>query len=347
MGYRGQTEFQHGQEKEPVRGVLLTNLGTPDAPDTASVRHYLAEFLADPRVVEIPRFLWWFILKFFILPLRPKRSAELYQQVWTQEGSPLLSITLQQTEKLQEVLDLAHGTGVYLVGAGMRYGNPSISHALQVLIDANVRDIIVLPLYPQYSAVTTGSTFDALAAALGQYRWVPQFKFISGYHQHRIYLGALVESIIKHIEQHGVPDRLLMSYHGTPLSYLHKGDPYFCFCSQTSRLVSEQLDLPKNTLMTTFQSRFGKAKWLQPYTSEVLKKIADDGIKHVAVICPGFSVDCLETLEEIAVENRDSFLAAGGQTFHYIPCLNASDSHVRLMADLVQAPGEVRLEKTN
>ncbi|MFT5482151.1 MAG: ferrochelatase [Halieaceae bacterium] len=345
MSYQGQTDFQHGQEKAPPRGVILTNLGTPDAPDTASVRRYLAEFLADPRVVEIPRLLWWCILHFFILPLRPKRSAALYQQVWTPEGSPLLAITLHQAEKLQQVLDLTHGPGSYLVCTGMRYGNPSISSAVQALTAANARNITVLPLYPQYSAVTTGSTFDALATELRQYRWVPQLKFISGYHQHDLYVQAIVDSISQHIEQHGVPDRLLLSYHGTPLSYLHKGDPYFCFCSQTSRLVGDQLNLPDNTLVTTFQSRFGKAKWLQPYTSVVLKELAHEGIKHVAVICPGFSVDCLETLEEIDVENRDYFLEAGGQTFHYIPCLNAADSHVRLMADLVQAPGKIPLEK--
>ena len=338
MGYQGQTDFQHGQEKAPPRGVLLTNLGTPDAPDTASVRRYLAEFLADPRVVEIPRLLWWFILKCFILPLRPKRSAALYQQVWTPEGSPLMSITQQQGEKLQQVLDLAHGPGSYLVCVGMRYGNPSIGSAVQSLTAANVQDITVLPLYPQYSAVTTGSTFDALTASLGQYRWIPHLKFISGYHEHHRYLEAIAGSIRQHIEQHGVPDRLLMSYHGTPVSYLEKGDPYFCFCSQTSRLVGEQLNLPENTLVTTFQSRFGKAKWLQPYTSAVLQQLAGDGIKHVAVICPGFSVDCLETLEEIAVENRDYFLEAGGNTYHYIPCLNDSDSHIQLMADLVQGP---------
>ncbi len=338
MGYQGQTSFEHGQEKAPPSGVILTNLGTPDAPDTASVRRYLAQFLADPRVVEIPRVIWWFILNLFILPLRPKRSARLYQQVWGPEGSPLLAITLQQAAKLQGTLDAAHGSDRYLVVAGMRYGNPSVEAAVKTLTDANVRSITVLPLYPQYSSVTTGSTFDSLAEALSKYRWIPELKFISGYHDQDLYLEAVVDCVREHCEQHGVPDRLLMSYHGTPESCLHKGDPYYCFCSQTSRFIEERLNLPENTLVTTFQSRFGKAQWLQPYTSDVLKTLGEQGVAHVAVICPGFSADCLETLEEIAVENRDIYLEAGGQKFHYIPCLNASDAHVHMMAALVEAP---------
>ncbi len=336
MRYKGQTEYDH-QGKIPARGVLLINLGTPDAPDTSSVRRYLREFLSDPRVVEIPRVIWWLILYGFILPLRPAKSAKLYREVWTEKGSPLMDITCRQGTALQAKLDANHGEGSFIVKIGMRYGQPSIGHALQQLKDSGVNHITALPLYPQYSAVTTGSTFDELSKQLSRYRWIPGLTFINGYHRTPDYITSLADSIRHHISQHGTPDKLLFSFHGTPLNHLHQGDPYFCFCTETTRLVSEQLELEQETIVLTFQSRFGKATWLQPYTAQTLKELAKDQIKKVAVICPGFSADCLETIEEIDRENRDIFLAAGGEEYHYIPCLNDKDTHIDMMMKLVTA----------
>ena len=340
MKFKGQENYPHKGELQP-HGVLLTNLGTPDDTDTQSVRSYLREFLSDPRVVEIPRAVWWLILHLFILPLRPKRSARLYKQVWTEEGSPLLAITERQATKLQQQLNQCFGPDKYIVKVGMRYGNPSLGNALKQLTESNVRNITVLPLYPQYCAVTTGSTFDGLSKELSQYRWVPELKFISGYHQNPAYIASLANSIKQHISRHGMPERLVFSYHGTPVKYLHQGDPYFCFCSQTTRLVAEFTDLDPQLLMTSFQSRFGKASWLQPYTDQTLRSLAEEKITHVAIICPGFAADCLETLEEVDVENRETFLNAGGQHYHYIPCLNDSPDHIKMMIDLVTPHSDV------
>jgi len=335
MRYQGQTEYDHQGEEQP-QGILLTNLGTPDAPNTASVRRYLREFLADPRVVEIPRLLWLMILYLFILPLRPSRSAKLYRQVWTENGSPLMDITLRQSRALQQHLDRRFGAKRYFVATGMRYGNPSIASALQELKQHNVGKITVLPLYPQYSGVTTGSTFDALTRELSHYRWIPELSFISGYHRNKLFIQALSDSIQQHIDQHGMPQRLIFSYHGTPLNALEQGDPYFCFCSETTRLVMEYMGLDRDTVITTFQSRFGKAKWLQPYTEHTLQDLAGSGIQNVAVLCPGFSADCLETIEEIDSENRQYFIEAGGKQFHYIPCLNDTPTHIEMMAQLIE-----------
>lgn len=334
MRYKGQTEYDH-PGKIPARGVLLTNLGTPDAPDTSSVRRYLREFLSDPRVVEIPRIIWWLILNCFILPLRPSKSAKLYREIWTENGSPLMDITRKQGKALQAKLDANYGESSFIVEIGMRYGQPSISHSLQQLKHKGVNHITVLPLYPQYSAVTTGSTFDELSKQLSRYRWIPGLTFINGYHRDPAYITGLADSIRDHISQHGAPDKLLFSFHGTPLNHLHQGDPYFCFCSETTRLVSEQLGLEQDTIVLTFQSRFGKATWLQPYTAQTLEKLGKDQIKKVAVICPGFSADCLETIEEIDQENRQIFLKAGGEEYHYIPCLNDTDAHIDMMMKLV------------
>ena len=335
MRFKGQTEYDH-KGISPRTGVLLNNLGTPDAATAPALRVYLKEFLSDPRVVEIPRFIWFIILYLFILTFRPKSSAKLYQQIWTDAGSPLMDITLRQAQALQQRLDQTYGKDVVPVIIGMRYGNPSIKHALQELTDKNVHNIIVLPLYPQYCGATVGSTFDAVAQELTQYRWVPELKFISGYHQHPLYLQAIADSIEKHIQAEGMPDKLVMSYHGTPELYLKRGDPYFCFCSQTTRLIREKLNLDEDRVLLTFQSRFGKAPWLQPYTDETLKSLPAQGAKNVAVICPGFSADCLETIEEIESENKDYFMEAGGEKFTYIPCLNDQDNHIDMMFDLVQ-----------
>ena len=349
MGFKGQTDYKH-QDNPLKKGVLLINLGTPDASTSSALRTYLREFLSDPRVVEIPRLLWLIILYCFILPFRPKRSAKLYQSVWTDKGSPLLAITQQQQQLLQQKFD--QDNSATFVSMGMRYGNPSIASALKEMTDNNVRDITVLPLYPQYSGATSGSTFDALAKTLCQYRWVPSIRFINSYHTHPLYIGAIANSISAYIEKSGCPDKIIFSYHGVPQRYLEQGDPYYCFCQQTTRLVAEHLakqfskikptkDKPidtENLIATTFQSRFGKAQWLQPYTDATLKALAKEGKQHVAVICPGFAADCLETLEEIMVENKAYFIESGGKTFDYIPCLNSQRDHIDMMYSLVKAP---------
>lgn len=336
MKFKGQTDYDH-KGVRPKKGVLLVNLGTPDAPEPAALRRYLKEFLSDHRVVEIPRPIWLAILHLFILPFRSKSSAKLYQSVWTDEGSPLLAITKRQGAALQKAADEKLGEGALPVVIGMRYGNPSIKSALDELAAQNVRDITVLPLYPQYCAATTGSTFDEVANVLRKYRWVPSIKFINSYHQDPAYLDAIGQTITDYIEKSGMPDRLLFSYHGTPQRYLEQGDPYSCFCQQTTRLVVERLGLDKDKIMTTFQSRFGKAKWLQPYTDVTLKGLGKDGVKRVAIICPGFSADCLETIEEIEEENKAYFLEAGGETYDYIPCLNDNEAHINMMLKLVSS----------
>jgi ferrochelatase len=335
MSFKGQTEYDHKGES-PRSGILINNLGTPDEPTTAALRRYLREFLSDPRVVEIPRVIWFMILYLFILTFRPAKSAKLYQQVWTDAGSPLMDITQRQANALQLKLDEVYGKDKVPVEIGMRYGNPSVAGALQKLTHKNVRNIIVLPLYPQYCGATVGSTFDAVAKELMRYRWVPELRYISGYHQNTRYIDAIAHSIEKHIAEHGMPDRFIVSYHGTPEFYLKKGDPYFCFCSQTTRLVREKTGLNEERVLQTFQSRFGKAQWLQPYTDETLKGLPAQGVKNIVVICPGFSADCLETIEEIESENKEYFMQAGGDKFHYIPCLNDNPEHIDMMLDIVQ-----------
>jgi len=276
------------------------------------------------------------ILYLFILPFRPKSSAKLYASVWTKEGSPLLAITKRQRSALQQQLDADYGEAELPVVIGMRYGNPSIRSALKSLVDKNVHDITILPLYPQYCAATTGSTFDSIAKELQNYRWVPSIRFINGYHQTPEYINAISQSITGYIQQSGMPERFIFSYHGTPQRYLEQGDPYYCFCIQTTRLVVEALGLDSEQIISSFQSRFGKAAWLQPYTDVALKSIAEEGVKRVAVICPGFSSDCLETIEEIEVENRAYFIDAGGESYDYIPCLNDSQDHIDMMVQLIK-----------
>lgn len=333
MKYIGQTDYDH-DGASPRQGILLCNLGTPDAPRPAELRRYLKEFLSDPRVVEIPRLLWWMILNLIILRIRPRRSAKLYQSVWTEAGSPLMLYSQGQVKAVKE--RLAEKYGDIPVVLGMRYGNPSMASAIKELTDQNVRDIIVLPLYPQYAGATTGSTFDAIAKTFTQLRWVPELQFINGYHKSEGYLEAICSSIRRHIEQHGQPDRLVFSYHGTPERYLKNGDPYHCFCHQTTRLVKEKMGLDETQVMTTFQSRFGREPWLQPYTDKTLEQLPENGIKHVAVICPGFSSDCLETIEEINMEGRESFIESGGEQFHYIPCLNDEPAHIDALVSILE-----------
>ncbi len=329
MKYTGTDNFNH--EQRPRIGILLTNLGTPQAPDKTALRAYLKEFLSDPRVVEIPRLIWWFILHGVILNIRPARSAASYRSVWTERGSPLLFHTQDQADALRATLTSQFG-GRIIVEFAMRYGTPSIPDVLQGMLQRGVRKLLVLPLYPQYSGATTGSTFDALAADFTRRRWLPELRFVSHYHDHPAYISAVAASVRAFRNEHGSGGKLLFSYHGVPQSYLDEGDPYHCECLKTSRLVATELGLTETDYQTTFQSRFGRQEWLKPYTDMTLKGLPAQGVKAVQVICPGFAADCLETLEELAVENRDYFLAAGGERYEYIPCLNSSPQHIAALA---------------
>lgn len=333
MKYHGYPDFKHNQHGRV--GVLLTNLGTPEAPTAKALRPYLKQFLWDPRVVEVPRPLWWLILNGIILRVRPKRSAAAYAEVWTDEGSPLLTHSLNQAKALQCALAESYGDQV-IVDVAMRYGQPSIASVIDKMLSAGVRKLIVLPLYPQYSAATTGSTFDAIADEFKQRRWLPDFRFISHYHDHRGFIHAITNRIKAHWAEHGRTDKLLFSYHGMPQKYLENGDPYHCECHKTTRLIAEQLGLAPNEYLTTFQSRFGRDPWLQPYTDETLKALPQQGVNSVQIICPGFSSDCLETIEEIGGENCEYFLEAGGERYEYIPCLNAEPDHIELMRTLIE-----------
>ncbi|WP_371374188.1 ferrochelatase [Thalassotalea aquiviva] len=317
-------------------GVLLTNLGTPEAPTKKALREYLSEFLSDPRVIEVPRVLWLVILHIFILPLRSKKSAQVYQSIWTHHGSPMKVISERQKHKLAQRLAQSYGDDV-VVELAMRYGQSSIGSGLKKLHQHGVHKIVVLPLYPQYSGPTTGSTFDAVAAEVSQWRWVPSIDFISGYHQSEAYIRALENSVKQHIASYGLPDVLVMSYHGMPQTYFAQGDPYYYFCQQTTEALATRLELNKEQYVMTFQSRFGKAEWLKPYTDQSLVQLAKQGKKHIAIISPAFSADCLETLEELAIENKEIFIESGGETYHYIPCLNDSDLHLEaLMQELTK-----------
>jgi ferrochelatase len=329
MKFIGQSQFDHQQ---PARiGVLVTNLGTPDAPERGALKRYLKQFLWDPRVVEVPRPLWWLILNGIILNVRPSRSAAAYRTVWTEAGSPLLLHTKAQAEALQQSLgeDVA-------VAFAMRYGNPGIEPAIDQLLATGVRKLVVLPLYPQYSGPTGGSTFDAVTDYLRRRRWVPELRFLNHYCDHPAYIAALAESVREHWEQHGRADKLLLSYHGEPQRYLDQGDPYYCQCQKTSRLLAAALELNEDQYLTTFQSRFGREPWLKPYTDDTLRELPGQGVKSVQVVCPGFAADCLETLEEIGVENRSYFEQAGGERYEYIPCLNTRDSHIEALSTIAR-----------
>ncbi|MCZ6828538.1 MAG: ferrochelatase [Gammaproteobacteria bacterium] len=332
MAYRNHSDFDHSQVGRI--GVLITNLGTPTEPTPRGVRPFLREFLSDPRVVEIPRLLWWIILNGIVLPIRPARSARAYKSIWTEAGSPLLIHTRAQADALQLKLRDEYGEQV-LVDCAFRYGEPSIGHGVQSLLDQGARRVLVLPLYPQYSSATGGSTFDALAGDFSRRRWLPELRFITHYHDNPAYITALAESITAFRELHGGAQKLVFSFHGTPRSFLENGDPYYCECQKTARLLARQLGLQDDEHVTTFQSRFGAAQWLQPYTDVTLQELAAQGINSVQVVCPGFSADCLETLAEIAIENRDLYLTAGGERYEYIPALNAEPAHIEMLASLV------------
>ncbi|HEY4370933.1 MAG TPA: ferrochelatase [Burkholderiales bacterium] len=325
-------KYQHGNMRKT--GVLLVNLGSPDAPEAPAVRRYLKQFLSDPRVVEIPAPLWWLILNGIILNTRPKVSAAKYESIWMPEGSPLKVHTERQVKLLRGFLGQS-GIDVEVAGA-QRYANPSIDSMLDELVAKGCDRILIVPLYPQYAGSTTASVHDAVAAWAGRTRNLPALNFLRNFHDYPGYIDALAASVRQHWEQEvGPPDVLLMSFHGVPRRTLELGDPYHCECLKTGRLLAEALGLDEDRYRITFQSRFGKAEWLQPYTAPALAELGRAGTGRVDVICPGFVSDCLETLEEIAMEGRDEFLAAGGKKFTYIPCLNERDDWMQALADLV------------
>lgn len=330
--YTGQADYHH--ESPPCTGVLLTNLGTPDSPTPDAVRSYLSEFLSDPRVIELPRLLWYPVLHGIILRTRPGKSALAYKKIWTDNGSPLLDISRKQLNEIRENVAVKV-KGPVKLDLAMRYGNPSIADAMEKMRLANVQRLLIFPLYPQYSATTTASTFDAIADILSGWRWLPDLRMLTHYHDDSGYINALAESIRDHWAEKGKGEKLLFSFHGLPKHYFLAGDPYFCQCLKTARLVAEHLDLDGENWQVCFQSRFGPREWLKPYTNKTLIELGRSGIKSVDVICPGFSADCLETLEEIEMQNRDVFLNAGGERYTYIPALNDNKAHISVLTDLI------------
>ena len=330
--FAAEPPFKHGQA--PRTAVLYCNLGTPDTPTTADVRRFLKEFLSDPRVVEIPRLLWLLILHGIILRFRPAKSAAKYASIWTPMGSPLKVWTEKQAKLLQGWL-AQRGHDVQ-VRYAMRYGSTSIAEQLDALKAAGTTRILILPAYPQYSATTTASLFDAVYHWAGTVRALPELRFVNHYHDDAAYIGALAASIQRYWMSNGRPDQLVMSFHGVPERTLHLGDPYHCECMKTARLLAEQLGLTKEQFKVTFQSRLGRAKWLEPYTEPTLIALGKAGVKRVDVVCPGFTSDCLETLEEINLEGRAAFLVAGGKAFNYIPCLNDDDIWISALCQITQ-----------
>ena len=330
MAYRAEPAYRHGSAERV--GLLLVNLGTPDAPTAAALRRYLAEFLDDPRVVEIPRLAWWPILHGVILRVRPAKSAAKYASIWTDEGSPLAAWTARQAQALGELL-ASRGHEI-LVRAAMRYGKPSIPSVLDALRAEGATRVLVLPMYPQYAAATTASVGDKVMQWAQQVRRVPELRFVGAWHDDAGYIAALASRVREHWAAHGRAERLVLSFHGLPHRSLELGDPYHCQCHATARLLGEALALPSGMLQVTFQSRFGRARWLEPYTEPTLVALAQQGIRRVDVMCPGFTADCLETLEEIAQEARAAFLGAGGEALRYIDCLNARPDFIAALAEL-------------
>lgn len=330
--FNSEPEYHHGTAGRT--GVLLLNLGTPSAATPEALRRYLRQFLWDPRVVEIPRFVWWMILHGIILRTRPKQSAAKYAAVWTKDGSPLAVHTEAQAKLVRGYLGRVIRSPLSVAYA-MRYGDPSIPSAIEKLKAEGCDRILVMPLYPQYAASTTASAYDAVFDALKVTRHMPALRMVKHFHDHPKYIEALANSVRDHWATNRRAGKLVMSFHGVPRFHLDRGDPYHCECRKTGRLLAEALDLKPDEWILTFQSRFGKAEWLQPYTQATLESLGREGTARVDVICPGFVSDCLETLEEIAMENRDAFLGTGGKEFHYIPCLNERDDWIRGLCHIV------------
>lgn len=334
-GYLGSSEQEaHGQA--PLTAVVLVNLGTPDAPTAPALRRYLAEFLADPRVVEMPRWLWRLILHGVILRVRPARSARAYRTVWTEDGSPLLTLSRELARAVEGELRANLGAAAPEVALAMSYGAPNLREVLEDLRRRGLRRLLLLPLYPQYSATTSAAVFDAATRLLQRWRWLPDLRFVADYYRAPGYVDALAASVRAHWQAHGRGERLLLSFHGIPRRYLEAGDPYYCQCQVTARELRAALALDEMELQVAFQSRVGREPWLSPYTDQTLQAWARAGLRRVDVLCPGFAVDCLETLEEIAGQNAEAFVHAGGERLAYIPALNADGAHARLLADLVQ-----------
>lgn len=334
MKYKGTPNYEHGTEAR--LGVLLVNLGTPEAPETGPVRRYLAEFLSDPRIIELPRWFWKLVLHGVVLRIRPSRSAKAYREVWSEEsGSPLLSISRQQAAALQSELAQRFEEPVH-VALGMRYGQPSIDSAISELEAANVRRLIVLPMYPQYSGTTTASVFDAVTSRMQHTRWIPEMRFINQFCDYPAFIRSLADSVRESWDKHGRGDLLVTSYHGIPQRYVLSGDPYFCLCHKTSRLLGEELGIASDKIRVVFQSRVGREEWLRPYCDETMKSLASEGYKSIDIMSPAFSADCLETIEEICGENREYFEEHGGERFQYIACLNDRPDHISFLGALVE-----------
>ena len=329
MKYEGENNYKHGS-KERI-GVLITNLGTPDKPKRKELKIYLKEFLSDPRVIEVPKVIWQIILRLIILNLRPQKVAKLYKFIWKKEGGPLLVMLKKQKKGIQKILKKKN----IKIEIGMRYGNPNIKLGLEKLRRKSCRKILILPLYPQYCAATTGSTFDKVTEILRKWRWIPEIRFVNNYFEEPMYIECLARSIKKNWKKFGKPQKLIFSYHGIPKKYLLKGDPYHCFCQKTTRLVAEKMKLKEKDYITTFQSRFGPDEWLQPYTDKTLEELPEKGIKKVHILSPGFSSDCLETLEELEVQNKEIFFSSGGEEYNYIKCLNDDLQHLKMLRSLI------------
>ena len=317
--------------RQPTPGVLLVNLGTPDAPTPGAVRKYLREFLSDPRVVELPRLLWLPILYFFVLPFRPARTARKYAKVWMNDGSPLRVYTLRQAQILKGSLG-ERMRALVPVAPAMRYGEPSIKRGLAELRDKGCDRVLVVPLYPQYAASTTASVEDAVGKALRKWKPAPELRVVHDFHDHRAYAKAVAKNVTDYWVKHGRPDRLVMCFHGLPKRAVERGDPYQKQCLESARLIAAELGWNDSRTLVTFQSRFGAAEWLQPYTDVTLARLGKEGVGRVDVCCPGFAADCLETLEEISLEGRDAFLEAGGKEFHYIPTTNDTPAWMTALA---------------
>ncbi len=329
--YRDEPPFQHGDQLKV--GILLANLGTPDAPTAPALKRYLGQFLMDRRIVEIPRAIWCWILHLIILNIRPKKSAEKYASVWRADGSPLMVYAQRQKQLLSEALAKQIQSPL-VVELGMSYGNPSMASAIAALKAQHCDRILVFPLYPQYAASSTAASLDAVWRSLLKMRNVPAIRSIRHYHDHPAYIRALADSVKSHWQTHGQPELLVMSFHGVPKFHLMKGDPYHCECMKTGRLLAEALGLQKHQYQVAFQSRFGKQEWLKPYLAETLEQLGKQKLRRIDLICPGFSSDCLETLEEIAMEGKQIFLSNGGGEYHYIPALNDHPLWIQAMSEI-------------